>query len=343
MAVVRVVEEPGMQRVLNREDLLFGLHLTSTHTLPATMLSAKVLRVHHSQSISVQCAFAARVCATVCSQTRRSFSVGVVGCGSMGRTIIQRLVKAGLPLSKLVVVTRRPDEVKRQLGFHIPSCSSEFNSLARVRIVFICCLPSQLPEVASKLRCLITQRQLVVSIVGGCTEDRLESLLNCLAVWRVSSSSVVIRTPRRSQAKRAPKFSSMAAASQGKSRNEIAEAAAAAAVVTSVARERALLTTTALQIVTKEEQSGHLSRCLIAVELFARSNKVLGDRTDKIAQDALLAKPRTLPLHGRSQMRLERKARRLLPAVLNCFEEHFVATLLSGDGGEWWEGKRGAP
>ena len=147
-----------------------GINLNAKTMLSATMLSAHTMHKHHKQSLCLQCHFAARITHQICRETGRSFSVGIVGSGKMGRCIGQYLIENGLPPSKLVIVRRQ------MTGQAAPTESSYRNTLQYVseflplkfsRIIYLCVLPSQLMKVAAKLKEVLNHDQLVVSIVAA--------------------------------------------------------------------------------------------------------------------------------------------------------------------------------
>jgi pyrroline-5-carboxylate reductase len=108
------------------------------------------------------------------------FSLGVVGAGVMGQTLIRGILNSGLiSADRLWAGDKNPstcDEAAEKLGIPV-----ETDFQARVPtadLILICVKPADAPAVLAALRNAGLRREtLLISILAGVSTDRLESLL----------------------------------------------------------------------------------------------------------------------------------------------------------------------
>jgi len=112
--------------------------------------------------------------------SKKSFRVGVLGCGRVGSSVVQHLVNvSGLPASSIYVGTRQPESKRcgelSDTGVNV----SQDNKTAtnRVRVLLISCLPSQMMDVARSVMGTIRKSTLVCSVVPGYSAQKLASML----------------------------------------------------------------------------------------------------------------------------------------------------------------------
>lgn len=140
------------------------------------------LREPHSLSeivrplIVKQCVFYAQAANLACACAGKRYGVGFIGCGLVGRAVLDALLQVGCDPSLFTVSTRRPEMLERfrRLGVN---CGSDNSKVARrSRVMFLCCLPSQLARVAQSLRGHLRKTTLLVSIVAGVRVVKLRQL-----------------------------------------------------------------------------------------------------------------------------------------------------------------------
>src|SRR6266567_3178417 len=113
-------------------------------------------------------------------------TLGVIGAGVMGQTLIKGLVDAGLVARRQIWATAKTqsscDEVAESLG--ITAVRDYRDSAATAGIVLICVKPAQIAAVAAALRdSSVRPDALLISILAGVSTERLESLLQLPNVW----------------------------------------------------------------------------------------------------------------------------------------------------------------
>lgn len=100
-------------------------------------------------------------------------TVGVIGPGVMGQTLMKGIVTAGLVSSSQVWTASKK------------TSPSEYHALvANAGIILVCVKPGQIGAVTSHLRLSgLPPDTLLVSILGGITTERLETLLGLPNIW----------------------------------------------------------------------------------------------------------------------------------------------------------------
>jgi pyrroline-5-carboxylate reductase len=113
-------------------------------------------------------------------------TLGVIGAGVMGQTLIKGLLDAGLVARRQVWATAKTqascDEVGQSLG--IATVRDYREAAGTAGIILVCVKPAQIAAVAAVLRqSELRPDALLISILAGVTSERLESLLEMPNVW----------------------------------------------------------------------------------------------------------------------------------------------------------------
>ena len=116
--------------------------------------------------------------------SKRNFKVGIIGCGQIGSHCVNKLLEAGVSPSQVGVSTRRPEEgYAKQLSKKWDDAliiENNNGALARSsRLLFICCTPSQLSQVASSIRNKVKASTVVVTCVIGYTDRKVQNMIGC--------------------------------------------------------------------------------------------------------------------------------------------------------------------
>uniref|UniRef100_A0A8C3YUI5 NADP-dependent oxidoreductase domain-containing protein 1 n=1 Tax=Catagonus wagneri TaxID=51154 RepID=A0A8C3YUI5_9CETA len=115
----------------------------------------------------------------------KELKVGIIGGGHLGKQLAHTLLQlVPVPAECLRISTRRPealDEFKK-LGIQ---CFYNNSSLVRwAHVVFLCCLPSQLPNICSEIQSSLGKACIVYSFVAAIPIPRLKLLLNHTSILR---------------------------------------------------------------------------------------------------------------------------------------------------------------
>lgn len=103
--------------------------------------------------------------------------IAVLGCGTMGRAIVEGLVRAGLPKAKCIATTRREEKVdglEQALGVEVTANNAE--AVVDAEVVLLCLKPKRATEVAASLAKDLSGK-LLISIAAGVTLEKLEGLV----------------------------------------------------------------------------------------------------------------------------------------------------------------------
>ncbi|XP_072284519.1 NADP-dependent oxidoreductase domain-containing protein 1 isoform X2 [Pyxicephalus adspersus] len=111
--------------------------------------------------------------------TWQGFHVGVIGAGHLGKQLVHCLLDlTDLRADDISVSTRRP-ETLRELRDRGVRCFYDNVKLVRgAHMVFLCCLPSQLPAVCAEIRGQLSEGCVVYSLVSAVPLSRLMGLLS---------------------------------------------------------------------------------------------------------------------------------------------------------------------
>ncbi|OCT68190.1 NADP-dependent oxidoreductase domain-containing protein 1 [Xenopus laevis] len=107
-----------------------------------------------------------------------SLRVGIIGGGHLGKQIAKCLIDLGVIRAEDIrISTRRPETLLdlQELGVH---CSYDNVGLATwAQVLFLCCLPSQLPSICKEIRDHLKKACIVYSLVSAVPLPRLKQLL----------------------------------------------------------------------------------------------------------------------------------------------------------------------
>ncbi|XP_075470788.1 NADP-dependent oxidoreductase domain-containing protein 1 isoform X2 [Ascaphus truei] len=116
---------------------------------------------------------------------REGLRVGIVGGGHLGKQLARCLVElSGLQAQDIRISTRRPETLRelQQLGV---DCFYNNAGLATwAHVLFLCCLPSQLPSVCAEIQAHLGEACIVYSLVSAAPLPRLKQLLSHCGVIR---------------------------------------------------------------------------------------------------------------------------------------------------------------
>ncbi|XP_048217796.1 NADP-dependent oxidoreductase domain-containing protein 1 [Perognathus longimembris pacificus] len=107
------------------------------------------------------------------------FKVGIIGGGRLGKQLAWSLLQlVPIPAENLRISTRRPDilEVLQKRGIQCFYHNSHLVGWANV--VFLCCLPSQLPNICLEIQASVEKNCIVHSFASAIPLPRLRLLLN---------------------------------------------------------------------------------------------------------------------------------------------------------------------
>jgi pyrroline-5-carboxylate reductase len=113
-------------------------------------------------------------------------TLGVIGAGVMGQTLIKGLLDTGLVARGHIWATAKTqascDEVAESLG--ISTVRDYREAAGTAGIILVCVKPAQISAVAAVLReSQLRPDALLISILAGVSSERLESLLGMPNVW----------------------------------------------------------------------------------------------------------------------------------------------------------------
>ncbi|EDL02931.1 NADP-dependent oxidoreductase domain-containing protein 1 [Mus musculus] len=112
-------------------------------------------------------------------------TVGIIGCGHLGKQLTNVLLKTvPIPAENLQISTRRPESLGelRKLGVRCVYDNAAVASWAKV--LFLCCLPAQLPNICLEIQSKLNKHCTVYSFVSAIPLPRLKSLLNHTNILR---------------------------------------------------------------------------------------------------------------------------------------------------------------
>ncbi|CAG5134858.1 unnamed protein product [Candidula unifasciata] len=104
--------------------------------------------------------------------------VGIIGCGRLGRQIVNCLLTYGQLLpARLKISTRRPES----LGLQEKGLECYFNNkrlVSSVHVIILCVLPSQIPCVAEEIKDCISSSQIVINLSSSLSSRKLCQIMH---------------------------------------------------------------------------------------------------------------------------------------------------------------------
>jgi pyrroline-5-carboxylate reductase len=113
-------------------------------------------------------------------------TLGVIGAGVMGKTILKGILDAGLVSRREIWATAKTkascDDIAQELQIEAPRDYAVF--VPDTEILLICVKPSQIEGVVESLRkASLREDTLLISILAGITTERVEKLTNTPNAW----------------------------------------------------------------------------------------------------------------------------------------------------------------
>jgi hypothetical protein len=113
------------------------------------------------------------------SLSRDPTLIGIIGCGRLGRQLVESFLAFGRCLPQDIFVSTRRPEAIQDLSDRGVSVTFNNSKVAKsVHVLFLCCLPSQLSGVSQDIRGCINYSTLVYSLVGVTPISKLCQLLS---------------------------------------------------------------------------------------------------------------------------------------------------------------------
>nr|XP_040131939.1 NADP-dependent oxidoreductase domain-containing protein 1 isoform X2 [Ictidomys tridecemlineatus] len=115
----------------------------------------------------------------------RNLKVGIIGGGRLGKQLARTLLQlVPIPAASLRISTRRPEVLAefQKLGVQCFYHNSDLVGWANV--IFLCCLPSQLPHICIEIQTSLEKACIVFSFVAAIPIPRLKLLLNHTNILR---------------------------------------------------------------------------------------------------------------------------------------------------------------
>ncbi|XP_062504607.1 NADP-dependent oxidoreductase domain-containing protein 1-like [Corticium candelabrum] len=117
--------------------------------------------------------------------TRDPTLVGIIGCGRLGKQLVNSFLVFGrCQPQDIFVSTRRPESVQTLADQGVNIIFDNAKVAKSVHVLFIACLPSQLPVVCKDIRGSINYSTLVYSLVAVTPVSKLCQLLSFKNVFR---------------------------------------------------------------------------------------------------------------------------------------------------------------
>eukprot|EP01029_Cantina_marsupialis_P007525 TRINITY_DN1842_c0_g1_i1.p1 TRINITY_DN1842_c0_g1~~TRINITY_DN1842_c0_g1_i1.p1 ORF type:complete len:329 (-),score=54.78 TRINITY_DN1842_c0_g1_i1:111-1097(-) len=113
----------------------------------------------------------------------KDFKIGVIGIGQIGRAVLRALIEKGFPKDHIVIGSRRRETAKRFIEQGVEFLDNKDVVKSKgLRLLVVCCLPSQVSNLCTSIRAYIRKRTMVVSTVSGLSDLRLSELLGVNSV-----------------------------------------------------------------------------------------------------------------------------------------------------------------
>ncbi|XP_030071230.1 NADP-dependent oxidoreductase domain-containing protein 1 [Microcaecilia unicolor] len=109
---------------------------------------------------------------------RERLKVGIIGCGHTGKQLARALLDlSGLLAQNIQISTRRPETLQELQSLGVNCFYDNCRLAAWAEVLFLCCLPSQLPNICSEIQAELPESSIVYSLVSAVPIARLKTLL----------------------------------------------------------------------------------------------------------------------------------------------------------------------
>ncbi|KAI4568472.1 hypothetical protein MJT46_008270 [Ovis ammon polii x Ovis aries] len=114
-----------------------------------------------------------------------ALKVGIIGGGHLGKQLAHTLLQfVPIPAENLRISTRRPETLDEFKKLGIQCFYQNASLVGWANVVFLCCLPSQLPNICVEIQTRLGKDCIVYSFVSAIPVPRLKLLLNHTNILR---------------------------------------------------------------------------------------------------------------------------------------------------------------
>lgn len=109
----------------------------------------------------------------------RSKRIGFIGCGSMGSAMLKGILKAHIVDPDEVIVSCKSEETGKRIRetFAADVTHDNKNVAEESDMLFIAVKPYQFPEIASEIKEVLSEDQIIISVIAGMSVDALQEKL----------------------------------------------------------------------------------------------------------------------------------------------------------------------
>lgn len=105
-------------------------------------------------------------------------NIGIIGYGSMGKMILEKLAESGTIDSKELFISNRTIEKINHLKKMYNVCSSNSKLAEKADIIFICVRPSDMKSVLEEIKSNMKDNSLIVSLNGSIKFEHIEQVID---------------------------------------------------------------------------------------------------------------------------------------------------------------------
>ncbi|KAM4832606.1 NADP-dependent oxidoreductase domain-containing protein 1 [Urocitellus parryii] len=115
----------------------------------------------------------------------RNLKVGIIGGGRLGKQLARTLLQlVPIPAASLRISTRRPEVLAEFQKLGVQCFYHNSGLVGWANVIFLCCLPSQLPHICIQIQTSLEKACIVFSFVAAIPIPRLKLLLNHTNILR---------------------------------------------------------------------------------------------------------------------------------------------------------------
>eukprot|EP00743_Colponemidia_sp_Colp-15_P005216 GILK01005611.1.p1 GENE.GILK01005611.1~~GILK01005611.1.p1 ORF type:complete len:350 (+),score=28.41 GILK01005611.1:26-1051(+) len=116
------------------------------------------------------------------------FPVGIIGCGNVGKCIVNTLLVAGVPAHTIHISTTRPDKLLALSETGVRVYSNNAKAMSSCKLIFLAFPPSALETLTPTLKNQASPDAIIVSCLAGVTAKKVQ---NCMGTGTVVRTRVV--------------------------------------------------------------------------------------------------------------------------------------------------------
>lgn len=156
--------------------MIGNLDFSGLKFLPESIKIQYDIRDYIKKIIISQCLFYSNNIKNSIIYEKDIFKFGFIGCGDMGESILENLIKNGYNFNEIIISTRHPEKFDKYIYSGCECSYDNSKVINKAKFVFICCNPCNLNEISFDCKNVIENSHCMCSIADEISQKKINSL-----------------------------------------------------------------------------------------------------------------------------------------------------------------------